>query len=289
MNVEDFDLTGALKSGQSFAWQQILPGTFRGIVGTVPCLIRQSDERQLLVWTSDLDAVCSYLALDHCWAEIADSFSKEDRILQEALVFARGLRILRQPLWECLAMFLCSSLKQVVHIQQIGQALRQTYGEPLCAFGHRFYTFPTAEVLAAAGEPALRGLKLGYRAKHLAALSTFVSENPGWLEALAGMSTKDAQSALETLPGVGTKIAQCVCLFALEKLEAFPIDVWMERVLKHGYGRRKMRGPSLQKFVRQHFGPYAGYAQQVLFHHARLSKGQSLGMESRSGGRSKRS
>src|SRR5436189_4075195 len=188
--------------------------------------------------------------------------------------FCGGLRIIRQPKWECLATFICSSMKQVAHIRQISLALRRRLGERRKVGGHAVYTFPPVQRIARATENDLRECALGYRAKNLLATARFVTSGECDLESWSNLSDPDLREKFCSLPGVGTKIANCVMLFAYERLRAFPIDVWIERVLKQEYFPRKknVTAYQLREFCDRYFGETGGYAQQYLFHHARVNR-----------------
>jgi N-glycosylase/DNA lyase len=185
--------------------------------------------------------------------------------------FCSGLRIIRQPKWECLATFICSSMKQVAHIRQISLALRKRFGEQRRIGNQPVYSFPAAERVAQASEKELLECKLGYRAKNLRASARRVGSGQADLEAWSTLSDAELRKQLCALPGVGPKIANCVMLFAYERLRAFPIDVWIERVLRQHYlpRRKKITAQQLHEFSETHFGEHGGYAQQYLFHHAR--------------------
>jgi N-glycosylase/DNA lyase len=188
--------------------------------------------------------------------------------MNAARTFCQGLRIIRQPKWECLATFICSSMKQVAHIRQISKALRERFG---VANNHSVRAFPSAERLARSSERELRKCALGYRAKNLLATARLVDSGEADLEAWSGLPDADLHKRLCGLPGVGPKIANCVMLFAYERLRAFPIDVWIARVLRHHYPpqKKKWTVQQLREFCETYFGEYGGYAQQYLFHHAR--------------------
>src|SRR5439155_20850759 len=123
-------------------------------------------------------------------------------------------------------------------------------------------------------EKDLRECALGYRAKNFLATAQLVSSGEANLEAWAALSDVDLRAKLCALPGVGAKVANCVMLFAYERLSAFPIDVWIERVLRQHYlpRRKKMTAQQLCEFSETYFGEHGGYAQQYLFHHARVAK-----------------
>jgi N-glycosylase/DNA lyase len=181
------------------------------------------------------------------------------------------LRIIRQPRWECLATFITSSMKQVAHIRQISRALRTRYGKCQRVMDCEVHSFPAPSRIAKLTEPDLRACALGYRAKNLLATARLVASSEADLEQWGDLSDESLRARLCELPGVGAKVANCVMLFAYERLRAFPIDVWIERVLKQKYfpRKRKVTATQLRAFCETYFGQHGGYAQQYLFHHAR--------------------
>jgi N-glycosylase/DNA lyase len=264
----DFDLAMTLDSGQVFHWEKI----DHGFCGTIRDQLVYVEQRvdSLRVTKGCADLVRNYFALDHRLAEICASFPN-DALMQTARTYCRGLRIIRQPRWECLATFICSSMKQVEHIRQISHALRRRFGEQRKLDKYELYSFPSAERIAGRSEKDLRECALGYRAKNLLATAGLVSSGEANLEAWAALSDVDLRAKLCALPGVGAKVANCVMLFAYERLRAFPIDVWIERVLRAKYfpRTRKLTARRLRAFSETYFGEHGGYAQQYLFHHAR--------------------
>jgi len=280
----DFDLEKTLDSGQVFHWHKVGDG-FVGAIGDLAVQVRQDTEilevhfggppkppREPRAFPG---IVARYFVLDHPLAEICDSFPK-DPIMNAARDFCRGLRIIRQPKWECLATFICSSMKQVMHIRQISLALRKRFGQQRKIGSELVYTFPPAHRLAQASEKELRDCKLGYRGKNLRATARLVSSGQVDLDAWSVLSNGELRKQLCSLPGVGPKIANCVMLFAYERLQAFPIDVWIERVLRQHYfsRRQRMTAQRLRQFTESYFGEHGGYAQQYLFHHARIVQGR---------------
>jgi N-glycosylase/DNA lyase len=276
-----FDLAMTLGSGQVFHWQKMGDG-FVGTIGDLPVYLEQGGsvlkvrcgatpqparQRRALP-----RVVAHYFALDHPLVEICTSFP-DDPVMNAARDFCRGLRIIRQPKWECLATFICSSMKQVAHIRQISLALRKRFGEQRRIGGRVLYTFPSAQRIARASEKRLRECALGYRARHLRATAQLVSSAECNLQAWSALSDAELRKHLCALPGVGAKIANCVMLFGYERLRAFPIDVWIERVLRQQYfpGRKKIAAQRLREFSETYFGEHGGYAQQYLFHHARTA------------------
>jgi len=198
--------------------------------------------------------------------------------MRAARDYCRGLRIIRQPRWECMATFITSSMKQVAHIRQISRALRERYGVGHVLAGRELFAFPPAARLAQTNEEELRGCGLGYRAKNLLATARLVASGEVDVDELAQLPDEELRRELCALPGVGSKVANCVMLFAYERLRAFPIDVWIERVLRERYfpRRRRVTARELCEFAASHFGAHGGYAQQYLFHHARKTTPRRL-------------
>ena len=274
ISATDFDLAKTLDSGQVFHWKRSGNG-FVGTIGDRAIYLEQS-ENILRTANGDGDLVARYFALDHPLEEICRSFPR-DPVMDSAKSFCRGLRIIRQPKWECLATFICSSMKQVAHIRQISFALRKRFGEKRKIGGEMVYTFPSAGRIAKSSEKELRECALGYRAKNLLATARLIAAGGSDLEGAATLSDDDLRTTLCALPGIGAKVANCVMLFAYERLRAFPIDVWIERTLRQNYfpRARRLNATRLRTFTQRYFGEHGGYAQQYLFHYARTGRRRS--------------
>ena len=212
-----------------------------------------------------------YLQLELDLNAVLKSFPK-DPPMRAAVRECRGLRLLRQDPWECLASFILSSTKQILQIQQIISLLCERYGDPVPGGEQhsRMHSFPTAKCLARLSETELRGCKMGFRAPFLLAAARAVAEDGFDLDALYHLPLERAREDLVKLKGVGRKISDCVLLFAFGHQGAFPVDVWIMKALRQLYfPGRNVNLRQLQDFTATHFGPYAGYAQQYLFHYAR--------------------
>jgi N-glycosylase/DNA lyase len=274
LSVRDFDLEATLNSGQVFHWRRSDDG-FSGMIGATPVFVRQPAPDTIEFHGPHAGPIQHYFSLDHDIEVIKSSFPADDGILADAVAFAPGLRIIRQPLWECLATFITSSLKQVAHITEISHTLRRKFGVAIGFGGGTLHAYPDAETLAAAGEAGLRECGLGYRAAFLARTAEAVASGALDLDGLrdTGLSDPERLAALRAAPGVGPKIASCVMLFGLGRLGAFPIDVWVERVLRDLYAEQTsgLSRAALHEFIESHFGPNRGYAQQFLFHKARMT------------------
>lgn len=273
LTVRDYDLDATLSSGQAFRWE-FVDGAWEGVIGerwvrlrTVPRGILAEAAAPVEDWT-DLK---SYLQVDVDLDAVVLSFPDDDP-MRQSVTACRGLRLLRQEPWECLASFILSSTKQIVQIQQIVGMLCQRYGAPvLVPAGHPpVWAFPTPERLAAANETELRGCKMGFRAPNLLATARRVAEGEINLRSLSVRTLEEAREELLQLPGVGHKIANCVLLFAYGFQQAFPVDVWVLKALRKLYFPKRRPSPArLRRFTETHFGAYAGYAQQYLFHYMR--------------------
>jgi N-glycosylase/DNA lyase len=222
----------------------------------------------------------------------------DDAPMRDAVAACRGLRVLRQDPWECLASFILSSTKQIVQIRQIIALLCERFGEPVAginaeaqrprrnaglenslrdsATSATLRSFPSAARIAVLNETDLRACKMGFRAPHLLAAAQRIAEGRFDLERLRHLPLAEARAELVTLRGVGGKIADCVLLFAYGFDGAFPVDVWVERALRELYfPRRRPADKRLRHFAATHFGPHAGYAQQYLFHYMRTKMKQA--------------
>jgi N-glycosylase/DNA lyase len=271
MGVEDFDLAGTLSCGQVFHWERSGAG-WVGAIGDSAVYLEQK-EAKLFVSAGEEVRVRNYLSLDHPWKIIRESFPS-DPALDLAVEFCGGMRIIRQPSWECLATFITSALKQVAQIGKISQRLRRSFGARRECFAGEVFSYPKAEKIAGLREEDLRACGLGFRAKSLLGAARMIAEGHVDLVKVAAMDDVEAMKELRRLPGVGEKVANCVLLFGFERLEAFPIDVWIERVLIEGYfsGESGVSRERLREFTREYFGRFGGYAQQYLFHHARTTR-----------------
>src|SRR5438270_939228 len=199
----DFDLAMTLGSGQVFHWEKLGNG-FIGAIGDRPVYVEQYGD-SLLTSCQDEKLIRNYFALDHPLAEICASFPV-DPVMGAAKEFCRGLRIVRQPKWECLATFICSSMKQVAHIRQISRSLRERFGAKKDTCGHQVFSFPSADRLAETSENELRKCGLGYRAKNLLATAKRVTLREATLDSWSALLDAELREQLCHLPGVGAKV-----------------------------------------------------------------------------------
>jgi N-glycosylase/DNA lyase len=262
------DLAATLQSGQVFHWNQNADASWSGLIGAMPVRVSEKN-RRLVVHEGDPGTIARHFALDHPLEQIAAAFPS-DQMSQEALFACEGMRILRQPHWECTATFITSSMKQVAHIRSMSLAMRERLGTPV--EGSKTKVYPSFEKMAGSTESILRDCGLGYRAANLLQTARILAEGRLSLDAIAKQKTPALRKSLTTLPGVGVKVANCILLFAYERLDAVPIDTWIHRILLTMRGGRDGTAGELARYARRRLGPYAGYVQQYLFHHARSLK-----------------
>ena len=271
--VRDYDLGATLDSGQAFRWRQEQEH-WTGIIGNRQVTLRQTGDAIVAETAAPADDwrwLEDYLQPGTDLAAVLETFP-DDPPMREAVRACRGLRLLRQEPWECLASFILSSTKQIVQIRQIVALLCQRFGEPVAGLPGcpPEFSFPGATRIAAASEAELRDCKMGFRAPYLLGAARMVAAGEISLEGLHDLPAEAARAELMRLPGVGKKIADCVLLFGYGFDEAFPIDVWVVKALQQLYfPKRRADRKRLERFAATHFGPHAGYAQQYLFHYMR--------------------
>ncbi len=281
--VRDYDLAATLASGQAFRWREhtgegaslsATGATWTGIVAGRWVRLRQTKQgiaAETAAPTADWSWLENYLQTEIDLASVLAGFP-DDEPMRAAVAACRGLRLLRQEPWECLASFILSSTKQIVQIQQIVALLGQRFGESVPGPAHHepCFSFPTATRLAHCTESELRECKMGFRAPNLLRSALMIEAGEVNLAQLGKLPVDEARAELIKLPGVGPKIANCVLLFAYGFPEAFPVDVWVLKALRELYfPKRRVGEKRLARFVASHFGPHAGYAQQYLFHYMR--------------------
>ncbi|MCF7762999.1 MAG: hypothetical protein K9N62_04945 [Verrucomicrobia bacterium] len=274
--VEDYDLEATLTSGQAFRWESC-GDAWVAVVGTRWVRLRQSKggiQAETVGSGGDWKWLSHYLQVDLCLKTVVDTFP-DDPALRAAVVACGGLRLLRQDPWECLASFILSSTKRITQIRQIVDRLCRQYGVPATGTpeGVSAFVFPTPARLAQVSEMELRDCRMGFRARYLREAAVRVAEGSIRLDQLHACPVEEARRVLMEIPGVGRKIADCVLLFGFGFQGAFPIDVWIANGLRELYFQNQpVSLRQLLEFSADHFGPFAGYAQQFLFHYLRTGR-----------------
>lgn len=274
---QPFNLDLTLSCGQVFRWEKD-GGIWRGVVGD-SCISIQQRGRVLSFRGAKPEFISRYFQLDEDLPGILDSIDR-DPVIHAAISRCMGLRIIRQPAWECLASYVIATYANIPGIKRRISKLCQCYGEPLPGPGIEIFSFPRAHSIAYQDPCRISECRLGYRAPYLLETATMIAGDPDWEERILELPYEDARKELLHLKGVGKKVADCVLLFAFGKKESFPVDVWIQRILETRYLGTKP--PSAydrcSRFGRDHFGEYAGYAQEYLFcDRAAITKNEMIG------------
>ncbi len=303
-DLRPLNLAATLSSGQAFRWRQDVAGIWWGTVRETVVALWQKpgDSRAPLFWqtfprASQRDLVETYLGLDVDLERLYRFWLAVEPCMRHAIATYQGLRILRQPPVECFFAFQCATCNTVVKIERSVHRLAHRYGAPIEAASaalteayagpiegpprlsiassavSTYYAFPTIPILANASETGLRADLWGYRAPRVIALARHILElGPDWLEDLRYLPYSQAKEALVALHGIGEKIADCICLFCLDKNEAVPVDTHVRQIACSLFVpelREKSLTPrvyaTISEAYRERFGEFAGWAQQYLF------------------------
>lgn len=247
-------------SGQCFRWNEQPDGSFDGIAAGRALNVRRRGEQLAVTGVDPQEfaglGLLQYFDLERDYASIARELAALSPVMRQACALVPGVRILRQDPWETLCSFILSQNNNIPRIKGIIARLCESFGEP-CGSG--CFAFPTPQALAAQTPETLAPLRSGFRAKYLLDAAQKVASGLLPLPALAEAPLPEARRMLQTVHGVGPKVAECVLLYGCGRLEAFPVDVWIGRAMERLFPGK----------TPDFFGPYAGIAQQYLFCYCR--------------------
>lgn len=293
-----FDLYNSLECGQVFRWRKENKW-WVAVIDNQVVKLKQFDNT-LFVKSSSNNTnekfIRKYLRLNDTLPEILLSINK-DQIINDAVSKLYGLRLIKQSHWECLASFICATYKNIISIQKMISNICCRLGKKIEFEGKIYYTFPEPKIIVNTDKHILQECGLGYRVKFLQETAKRIISKEIVLKELESAKYETAKRVLlgyngkrKILPGVGPKVADCVMLFSLEKLDTFPIDVWIHRIIKKNYFHLfekdsiiylsnvddKSIGTTeyneMSHIMRKYFGAYSGYAQEYLFHYTRVLK-----------------
>jgi len=273
-NVRDFDPVHIFECGQCFRWIRQNEGTYTGVAKGRAVNVGYSEGRLEIENSSTNDFTdiwFDYFDLGRDYSEIKQRLAK-DEIMREAIKFGKGIRILRQDLWETLISFIISANNRIPMIMKVVAAISKLYGDEIVYNGKSFYTFPEVDRLAKSSVEQLEVCRGGFRCKYIVKTSGMVQEGVVDLRALVHMGTAEARGELTKFPGVGNKVADCTLLYSGTKYDVFPTDVWVKRVMEELYFKREASFKEIQDFSHEYFGELAGFAQQYLFYYARENR-----------------
>ncbi len=271
-----FDLKDIFECGQCFRWNKEENGSYTGI--WKENIVNIKKEGQDYVFTGICknqnleEEIYHYFDLDRNYEQIKKELSKKDKYMKTSIAYGKGIRILNQDLWETIISFIISANNNIPRIKGIIERLSKTYGNKIEWNGKEYYTFPTPMQLKDVTVEEYRQLGLGFRDIRLYETTKMILEGKVDLQELKNNpNTIEVREKLLTLSGVGPKVADCILLFSdLKRLEVFPIDVWVRRVMNDLYiqneDESKVSKKQIEKIARNKFGNLAGLAQQYLFY-----------------------
>lgn len=269
----DFSINQILECGQAFRYKKLEAMNYEVIAFNKVLRIKQegakvlfdcSEEEYNTLWHR-------YFDMDRDYSAIKEHLQCKDVYLKEAVALGHGVRILNQAPFEMLMTFIISQNKSIPQIRVLVERLAECYGDVIELPESQFrYAFPRPEQLHGATEEALRDLKVGFRAPYLLDAIEKVTSGSVSIDELHKMPTEDARKMLMTIKGVGRKVADCVLLFGCGKMDVFPVDVWVKRIMNATYFKNQaVDNKEMLRFADTYFNDLSGIAQQYLFYYAR--------------------
>lgn len=261
--VKDFNIEQIAESGQCFRWNKIGNMEYRGIIGENVCEIKQIGE-EISVSGIDKNEFFNYFDMERNYGAIKKYYS-EDKILKEAMKKGEGIRILKQDKFETLISFIISANNNIPRIKKSVEMIAKRFGKEI---RDDVYAFPTPSELAKATEADLRECGVGFRARYIYKTCRDIL-NGFDLEEVSKMSDSECKKELMKLTGVGSKVADCIMLYSMQKVDSFPIDVWIKRIVEELYIKREASLKEIEMLAKEKFPINAGIVQQYLFFYVR--------------------
>ena len=274
-NVNSFELKDIFDCGQCFRWNEQEDGSYTGVFGKNVLNVKKENNKIIFegVCEEEIEkTVENYFDLNRDYEKIKEQLSEIDENMKVSIEYGKGIRILNQDLWETIISFIISANNNIPRIKGIIERLSKKYGDEIEYKGEKYYTFPTVEQLREVTVEEYRKLGLGFRDIRLYETTKMILEKQVDLENMKNnQNTMEVRDELLKLSGVGPKVADCILLFSdLKRLEVFPIDVWVRRVMNDLYIKQedetKVSKKQIEKIANEKFGDLAGLAQQYLFY-----------------------
>lgn len=274
-NQKSFCLKHIFECGQCFRWNREEDGSYIGVFQNNVCHVKQEESKIIFegIWEKDAkETIYRYFDLARDYEAIKTKLSLVDKNVAQSIQYGNGIRLLNQDLWETLISFIISANNNIPRIKKIIENLAKAYGKKIFWNHKAYYTFPSPKELSKASIEDLRTLGLGFRDKYIYQVTQMVIKKEIHLERLKEITDSNVlRKELIKLPGVGEKVADCVMLFSdLKKLEVFPIDVWVRRVMNELYikdvDEKKVKKEQIRELAEQKYKGLAGIAQQYLFY-----------------------
>lgn len=263
--IEDFNIRMIAESGQCFRMNQIDQNTYSVVMKDHYTEITQNEEEAKVLFSCPEEEArriwLPYFDIDFPYGKIKEQADEQDEFLNNAIQYGAGIRILNQDLWEMIISFLISQNNNIKRIKNSIEELCRRYGKKcISGEGKEYYAFPRPEELAKADLETLHDLGLGYRDKYILVMARRCSgaEGEAWLESLKEMEYEAAAAVLVKEYGIGRKVADCICLFGLHHVDAFPIDTHVKQILAKWYP---------DGFPFERYKGFAGIVQQYMFYY----------------------
>ncbi|MCL2415274.1 MAG: hypothetical protein FWD01_00515 [Defluviitaleaceae bacterium] len=282
LETKDFDIAQTLECGQCFRFERLEKGHYQIIANGRLLNVHQLSENETKLYypgengefipipTSELKEIwIPYFDLQRDYDKIKTTLKKRDSAISKAIDFAPGIRILNQEPFETIISFIISQNNRIPQIKKVIKNISQKYGKKLI---NELYAFPTVEELSVATLEELKECRLGFRDVYVIDAVEKIRSGAINLSRDNGMSTAELKASLMQIRGVGEKVAHCILLFGYSRFDAFPVDVWMRRIMEDLYfGGLSVKPSEIQKRAETKFGVYSGFAQQYLFHYSRMN------------------
>lgn len=274
-NLKSFEPKDIFECGQCFRWNRQEDGSYEGIFRKNVCNIKKQNGDIIIEGISPNDLakeVEEYFDLDRDYEKIKTTLTKIDQNMKTSIQYGQGIRLLNQDLWETILSFIISANNNIPRIKGIIERLAKKYGSKITWKEKDYYTFPSPEQLKNVTIQEYRNLGLGFRDKRIYETTQMVLNKQVNLNKMCETpNTFEVREQLLSLSGVGPKVADCILLFSiLKRLEVFPIDVWVRRVMNDLYiknkDENKVSKKQIEKLANEKFEDLAGLAQQYLFY-----------------------
>lgn len=275
-NVNNFSISQIAESGQTFRWDRNDDGSYLIIAFNKVIVISQNDNDLIIkgITREEYNKIFKhYFALDIDYLNVINKLKGKDKFLNEAIIYGSGIRILNQDIWEMIISFIISGNNNIPRIKSSINKISEKYGNLIKEInGKKIYSFPTPKQLSFASIDDLRECGVGYRDKYIFKTTQMIVNNEINLESIKDLNIDDLRNELMKLLGVGNKVADCIMLFSCNKLNAFPVDTWVKKILKEYYEIDYKSNKKINEFANNYFGEFAGIAQQYLFNYMRNKK-----------------
>lgn len=272
--LRDFNLNHIFDCGQCFRFNKLDDTTYFGVAKGRALRIAQAGDKVTLYSTTKDDfknVWFDYFDLGRNYGEIKSRLSA-DSVMREAISYGDGIRILNQDLWEAVISFIISASNNIPRIKGIIERFCAAFGEEIEYMGNIYYSFPDIIRTASLSREDLSVIRAGYRDKYIMDAAEKFKNGILSVEYIKSLSTSEAKKALMSINGVGNKVSDCILLFGLSRVDSFPVDVWIKRIMEYCYFDGEQTIDTISRFASEHFGDIGGFAQQYLFFYARENK-----------------